>query len=270
MSSRALLLSSILSLCALLGCTSQSAAPKAPHRIPTQLQGESSSVPEPQVQTKSVAAVRLPTTAQPQVNLAPTEQQAVKAVPATLTGPQVLSLKVSTQTVAATEAKTQVHRIDTMDVYALAPSSYLLAHGHMLKASGYLRTERLAQLSPYIAHAAAVTGLEPELIAAVIIVESGAVRDAVSNKGALGLMQLMPETARELKLDEPFDPKANITAGSTYLKQQITRFKRVDLALAAYNAGPQAVLRAQGIPAYPETQNFVTKVLSTYTRLKHQ
>lgn len=165
-------------------------------------------------------------------------------------------------------AKPQVRRIDELDVYALAPSAYLLAYGHMLKAAEYLRTQHLTQLTPHIRKASVATGLDPALIAAVIMVESGAVRDAVSEKGAQGLMQLMPTTAQELELSDPFDPEANIMAGSTYLKRQLTRFGRLDLALAAYNAGPQAVVRAHGIPAYAQTQGFVRKVLSAYAQLK--
>ena len=164
--------------------------------------------------------------------------------------------------------KPQVRRLDSMDVYALAPSAYLLAYGHMLKASQYLSTQNLTQLTPHIQTASLATGLDPALIAAVIMVESGAVRDAVSEKGAQGLMQLMPTTAQELELSDPFDPEANIMAGSTYLKRQLTRFGRLDLALAAYNAGPQAVVRAHGIPAYAQTQGFVRKVLSAYAQLK--
>lgn len=208
----------------------------------------------------------------PAVTKLQTETGATKlpagALPVGATPRAVAELKAVRLPHAAT--KPQVRRIEELDVYALAPSAYLLAYGHMLKASAYLRTEKLSVLSPHINAASLKTGLEPALIAAVIMVESGAVHEAVSNKGALGLMQLMPETARELELDEPFDPAANILAGSTYLKQQLKRFGRVDLALAAYNAGPQAVLRAQGIPHFAETQGFVRKVLTTYAQLKSQ
>jgi soluble lytic murein transglycosylase len=105
-------------------------------------------------------------------------------------------------------------------------------------------------------------GLEPSLVRAVISAESNWDPQAVSKKGAVGLMQLMPSTAREMKLD-PFSPEENIEGGTRYLRYLLDRFDgNLDVALAAYNAGPSTVERAGGIPSITETRKYVRKVLS--------
>ncbi|GAB4271366.1 MAG: lytic transglycosylase domain-containing protein [Deferrisomatales bacterium] len=112
-------------------------------------------------------------------------------------------------------------------------------------------------------------GLDPNLVRAVIFVESGEDPHAVSPKGARGLMQLMPGTARELGVDDPLRPRDNVRGGVAYLAWLVERFDgRLDLALAAYNAGPAAVERHRGVPPYPETRAFVERVLALYGRLK--
>ncbi|MDQ2695001.1 MAG: lytic transglycosylase domain-containing protein [Pseudomonadota bacterium] len=108
--------------------------------------------------------------------------------------------------------------------------------------------------------------LEPALVHAVIAVESGYNPKAVSPKGAMGLMQLMPDTARLYNVRNPFDPVANIRAGVRYLRALMDRFRSVRLALAAYNAGPEAVRRHRNqVPPYQETQHYVVRVLNYYT-----
>lgn len=104
-------------------------------------------------------------------------------------------------------------------------------------------------------------GVDPMLVRAVIEVESGYRPRARSHKGAMGLMQLMPATAREYDLKNPYDPKANIAAGVMHLKGLIDRWG-VELALAAYNAGEGAVRKFNGIPPYRETRNYVARILS--------
>lgn len=104
-------------------------------------------------------------------------------------------------------------------------------------------------------------GLPPRLLAAVAWQESRGRADAVSPKGAIGVMQLMPGTARRLGVD-PHDREDNIRGGARYLRQQIDRFGSVPLALAAYNAGPGAVHRYGGIPPYRETRSYVASILA--------
>jgi soluble lytic murein transglycosylase-like protein len=103
-------------------------------------------------------------------------------------------------------------------------------------------------------------GVPATLVRAVIQVESAYRENARSPKGAMGLMQLMPDTARMYALANPYDPAANIEAGIKHLKSLLLRFPR-PLALAAYNAGEAAVLRFGGIPPYAETRNYVSRIL---------
>jgi soluble lytic murein transglycosylase-like protein len=105
-------------------------------------------------------------------------------------------------------------------------------------------------------------GVDPLLVRALIQVESNYEARARSRKGAMGLMQLMPSTARVYKVRNPFDPKTNIEAGIKHLKSLIDRFDGVELALAAYNAGEGAVEKFNGIPPYRETRNYVSRILA--------
>lgn len=112
--------------------------------------------------------------------------------------------------------------------------------------------------------------VDPHLITAVIQSESNFNHQAISPKGALGLMQVMPQTAERFGFKELFDPENNIRAGTAYLKWLLVRFNDdVILALAAYNAGENAVLRYKGVPPYQETQNYVAKVLRGYKKYEH-
>lgn len=107
--------------------------------------------------------------------------------------------------------------------------------------------------------------VDPKLVDAIIRVESEFNSRAVSPKGAMGLMQLIPATAQRFRVADPFDPRQNIRGGVTYLRYLLDRFSgNVPLSLAAYNAGENRVGRSGGIPAIPETLNYVRKVTSLY------
>ena len=120
-----------------------------------------------------------------------------------------------------------------------------------------------------IRRAASRYKLSEELLHAVMAVESGFRPDAVSSKGAMGLMQLMPGTAKDMYVRDAMSPEQNIEGGARYLRVLANRYDG-DLVktLAAYNAGPEAVDRARGVPRYAETQEYVDRVLRIYERLK--
>jgi soluble lytic murein transglycosylase-like protein len=124
--------------------------------------------------------------------------------------------------------------------------------------------ESAVAVTPYaelIASMSEAHGVDPNLVRALIQVESNYRPKAKSARGAMGLMQLMPSTAREYNVRNPYDPKSNVAAGVKHLKSLIDRWG-VELALAAYNAGEGAVKKFNGIPPYRETRNYVSRILS--------
>lgn len=145
---------------------------------------------------------------------------------------------------------------------------------YMLEKSGHLNrstapSSRHQSYDEIIRAAGEKYGLDAALIKAVIQAESNFNPKAVSSKGARGLMQIMPENNRALNISNAFDPSQNIMGGSYYLKKLLVRYKnRLTLALAAYNAGPDAVDRYRRIPPYTETQNYVQKVMVLYNQYK--
>jgi soluble lytic murein transglycosylase-like protein len=156
---------------------------------------------------------------------------------------------------------------------ALEQNSYRLQLGnsqqYRLSATPSALAHPALADKPYareITAAASQAGLDPALVHALIQVESAYRADAVSEKGARGLMQLMPDTARRFGVADASEPRSNLLAGTRYLRHLLDRYdQRIDLALAAYNAGEGAVAQYAGnIPPYPETQRYVPAVLDRF------
>jgi len=143
--------------------------------------------------------------------------------------------------------------------------SYQSANQKIVSAN-YRGTQSAPQdIDAAIDMAAARHNVDPNLVRAVVKVESNFNPNAVSRKGAMGLMQLMPSTARSLKVKNPFDPEQNVDAGVRHLKQLLESYGGdVKLTLAAYNAGSGAVARSAGVPRFAETQNYVRRITNLY------
>jgi hypothetical protein len=158
-----------------------------------------------------------------------------------------------------------------IDHFEAAPAEQVqtnLAPQPNLKAS----TERAQQpldLNEVVNAASGTYRLDPDLVSSVIRAESGFNVRAVSPKGAQGLMQLMPQTASQLGVQNPFDPQANVEGGTRYLRELLERYD-FDLvkALAAYNAGPQRVEQYGGVPPYYETKAYVARIVRDFNRKK--
>jgi soluble lytic murein transglycosylase-like protein len=140
--------------------------------------------------------------------------------------------------------------------------SYAVPHSDNVRSTRYVAVDRAAAYDDVIVDNSHANGLRPDLVRAVIQVESGFNPSARSPKGAMGLMQLMPATAQQFNVTNPFNPRENVRAGTAYLRQLLDRYdNNEELALAAYNAGPGAVDKhGESVPPYQETQNYVSKV----------
>jgi hypothetical protein len=139
------------------------------------------------------------------------------------------------------------------------------ANAKIAAANAHRTTATAADIDSAIEEAAARHNVDPNLVRAVVKVESNFNPNAVSRKGAMGLMQLMPATAHQLNVKNPFDPQQNIDAGVRHLKQLLESYDGdINLTLAAYNAGAGAVARSSGVPHYAETQNYVRRITNLY------
>jgi len=134
-----------------------------------------------------------------------------------------------------------------------------------------LNGQMTSKYDHFITEAAQTSGMSFPLIKAMIRVGSNFDPKAVSKKGAMGLMQIMPKNLEALNIDDPFDPRENIMGGSAYIKKMMDRYEgKLPLALAAYNAGPTAVDRYRDIPPIRETENYVQKVMRFYYALRDE
>jgi len=139
------------------------------------------------------------------------------------------------------------------------------ANAKILQANSHGHQASAEEIDQSIVMAAARHNVDPNLVRAVVKVESNFNSNAVSRTGAMGLMQLMPKTARELKVKNPFDPQQNVDAGVRHLKYLLENYNGdVNLTLAAYNAGEGAVRRSAGVPHFAETQDYVRKITHLY------
>jgi len=143
-----------------------------------------------------------------------------------------------------------------------AVRSYAVPQAEGLRTTRSIDVDRTTAWDDLISEHARLNDVRPELVRAVVQVESGFNPGARSNKGAMGLMQLMPSTARELGVRNPFNPIENVRAGVQYLRQLLDRYGNDEsFALAAYNAGPNAVARhGENVPPYRETVDYVSRV----------
>lgn len=133
------------------------------------------------------------------------------------------------------------------------------------------RLDRVDNLDGYdelILSAATENGIPAEFVKAVCVAESRMNPRAVSSAGAEGIMQIIPSTQRHLGITDPFDPAQSIAGGAAYLADQFSRFGSLELAAAAYNAGPEAVARAKGVPNYAETRTYVSRVIGLYQHFR--
>jgi soluble lytic murein transglycosylase-like protein len=185
--------------------------------------------------------------------------------------------KATSQTSATATGQRLVYWSSTEHRYKPVPRAAMKAArsaaaevNTMLENSGYPNVSRSSftaeQVDSAIEQSAARHNLDPNLVRAVVKVESNFNPNAVSRKGAMGLMQLMPRTARQLNVTNPFDPEQNVDAGVRHLKALLQNYRgNVPLTLAAYNAGEGAVARSAGIPHIAETRDYVRRITALYS-----
>ena len=192
-------------------------------------------------------------------------RDALSELPWMLSAPRVLLAVILAAAPVAAEAQIYTWRDAAGNLVLSDKPKDPSAETYRVSRAGLFRTtrpvsRRAAEFEGLIEEHAAAHDVNPALVRAVIQAESAFNPRARSHKGAMGLMQLMPATAADFSVFDPYDPRENIRAGVAYLKQLLVKYADEALALAAYNAGPAAVARYGTIPPYRETRNYVEKV----------
>ncbi len=196
-----------------------------------------------------------------------THNLTINSVPA-LTASQVSAFDVTANINVAKENKDEAITVDLPETPKKQPASIADASRPDHNSHG---KQIVGPFDPLILQAAKLYQVDPALIKAVIMAESGYNPNALSKKGAQGLMQLMPRTAKWLGVVDSFNPEHNINGGAKYLKQLLMRFDGdVELALAAYNAGSRRVRRYNGVPPFKATKFYISKVFRYYDIYKSQ
>ncbi len=159
--------------------------------------------------------------------------------------------------------------VATSDIAKFEPAEELVALPAPVPAAPAVAVRQAPDLKALVKDASAKTLIDEDFIHSLIRAESAAKSRAVSRKGARGLMQLMPATAKELGVKDAFDPQQNIDGGTRHLKALLNRYNGDAIkALAAYNAGTSRVDRYKGVPPYQETRAYVAKIIRDYNRVK--
>ncbi|HCW93758.1 MAG TPA: lytic transglycosylase domain-containing protein [Flexistipes sinusarabici] len=147
-------------------------------------------------------------------------------------------------------------------------SCYLLSKHIIFKSGIFLNKASKKEIISLINTYSNKYNVDPELIKIMVEVESEFNQFAISRTGAMGLMQIMPATFNDMKYTDPFDAEQNIAAGIKYFSIQKRTFKKLELALSAYNAGPSHVHKNQSVPDFTETKSYVSEIISKYSKLK--